>query len=489
MVAIPEQGKLEELPLPRLLLDLYRARFEGSLELRRERMQKTFLFQEGVPVFAESNLASETLGVQLMDQGKLTREDHARVSKHVSEQRCKEGKALLDLGLIEPKTLFLALKDQVRQRIVDCFGWPQGTFRVTPSDGPPREAQPFRADIYALIQEGIATHWAADRVLTDLTPHMQERVARNRRLLRIQDRLLLDDAVQELIDALDGTRTLWRALQSARTPKALAAAWVLDASGALAYGNEAAVPASGGGAEPAIEILLSDTVEAGSGGGAGAAKATVGHSQDNALRAEIESRAARLDELDFYGLLGVASVASTAEIRRAYLDAAKRYHPDALARAGLDGDVRAQAGKVFAAISRAQATLSDPKRRREYDAAAGSDEGDIDAERLAAAETNYRKGEILVKAGNFRGAYEYLKAAVDMWPEEAAYQASLGWTLFKRTPSDPAQARVHLERACALDPQNAQAAVWLSTVLKALGETVASASLAAKAKALDPDVR
>jgi tetratricopeptide (TPR) repeat protein len=489
MVAIPEQGRLEEKPLPRLLLDLHRARFEGSLELKRERMQKTFLFQEGVPVFAESNLASETLGVQLMDQGKLSREDHARVSRHVSEQRCKEGKALLDLGLIEPKALFLALKDQVRQRIVDCFGWPQGSFRVQPSDGPPREAQPFRADIYALIQEGIATHWAADRVLADLAPHMQERVTRNRRLLRIQDRLLQGDDVQALIDALDGTRTLWRALQSARSARALAAAWVLDASGALAYGGEAA-PAGAAAGEADVEILLSGDAGAGAGESVAAeSRAAAAQSQDSALRAEIESRYARLDELDYYGLLGVASDASTAEIRRAYLDAAKRYHPDALARAGLEGEVRAQAGKVFAAISRAQATLADPKRRRAYDDAAGSDESDLDAERLAAAETNYRKGEVLFRAGNFRGAYEYLKAAAELWPEEAAYQGALGWTLFKKTPSDPPQARVHLERACALAPQGAQYAFWLSAVLKALGETVASATLLAKARAIDPDVR
>src|SRR5262245_31034529 len=195
MVAIPEQGRLEETPLPRLLLDLHRARFEGTLELRRDRMEKTFLFQEGVPVFAESNLASETLGVQLMDAGRLTREDHARVTRHVSQHRCKEGKALLDLGLIEPKALFLALKDQVRQRIVDCFGWPQGTFEVKRSEGPPQAAQPFRAEIFALIQEGIETHWAADRVLKYLASRMESRVTRTRKLASLQERLRLDDSV------------------------------------------------------------------------------------------------------------------------------------------------------------------------------------------------------------------------------------------------------------------------------------------------------
>jgi tetratricopeptide (TPR) repeat protein len=485
MVAIPEQGRLEEVPLPRLLLDLHRGRFEGSLLLRRERMEKTFLFQEGVPVFAESNLASETLGVQLMDAGRLSREDHARVSRHVSENRCKEGKALLDLGLLEPKALFLALKDQVRQRIVDCFGWPQGTFQVRPSEGPPQAAQPFRADVYALIQEGIETHWAADRVLGDLGARMESRVTRTRKLASLQDRLRMDDSVQALIDALDGTRTLWRALQAARTPRALAALWVLDAAGALAYGGEAAASV---GAEPTIEILRSDEPAAAA-VAAGPKSDAPQNAQNEALRSEIEERFAHLDELDHYALLGVASNAANKDIRRAYLDAAKRYHPDALARAGLDGEVRAHAGKVFAAISRAHATLADTARRREYDAALGSDESDIDAERLAAAETNYRKGEILVKAGNFRGAVDYLRAAAELWPEEATYQSALGWALFKKTPSEPEQARVHLERACALAPQAAQAAVWLATVLKALGETVAASTLMQKAKQLDPGLR
>jgi tetratricopeptide (TPR) repeat protein len=484
MVAIPEQGRLEELPLPRLLLDLHGARFAGSLELRRDRMEKTFLFQEGVPVFAESNLASETLGVQLMDAGRLSREDHGRVSRHVAEKRCKEGKALLDLGLIEPKALFLALKEQVRQRIVDCFGWPQGTFRVAPSDAPPREAQPFRADVFALIQEGIETHWPPDRVLADLAPRMQSRVARTRRLSRLQERLRMDDSVQALLDALDGTRTLWRALQGARTPRALAAAWLLDAAGALAYGGEAA-PAQ---AAAAIEIVRVEEPAVAESGPAAAGTGPA-LAEDAALKAEIEERFARLDELDHYALLGVASNASSAEVRRAYLDAARRYHPDTLARAGLDGETRAHAGKVFAAISRAQTTLVDPKRRRAYDEALADDESDIDAERLAAAETNYRKGEILLRQGNFRGALEYLRAAAELWPEEATYQAALGWALFKKTPSEAQQARVHLERACALAPQHAQTALWLSTVLKALGETVASATLAAKARSLDPDVR
>ena len=75
MLAVPEHGGLDEIPLPRLLLDLQRTRFGGALALERERVAKRFLFHKGSAVFAESNLASESLGVQLMDAGRLTRED------------------------------------------------------------------------------------------------------------------------------------------------------------------------------------------------------------------------------------------------------------------------------------------------------------------------------------------------------------------------------------------------------------------------------
>jgi hypothetical protein len=304
-----------------------------------------------------------------MDSGRLSRDDHAKVSRHVTQHRCKEGKALLDLGLIEPKTLFLALKDQVRQRVVDCFGWPQGQWKVVPSEGPPREAQPFRADIFALIQEGIETHWAAERVLADLAPHRQSRVTRTRRLSRMQDRLRSDESVEALIDALDGTRTLWRALQTARTPRALAAAWVLHAAAALAYGGDASqVPSP---AEPAIEILLSSRRRPWSRPPPRAPPRARAWLAAGVTRCEARSRAASHASTSSITTRRSASARSDdrADPRCLSTTLRARYHPDALARAGLEGRLRAQAGKVFAAISRAQATLVDAARRRDYDAA------------------------------------------------------------------------------------------------------------------------
>ena len=81
---------------------------------------------------------------------------------------------------------------------------------------------------------------------------------------------------------------------------------------------------------------------------------------------------------------------------------------------------------------------------------------DGDAERIAQAETLYRKGAVLLRQGNFRGALEYLAPAVDLWPDEAVYQSAFGWALFKKTPPEPDAAREHLERALELDPSDAE---------------------------------
>lgn len=63
---------------------------------------------------------------------------------------------------------------------------------------------------------------------------------------------------------------------------------------------------------------------------------------------------------DYYALLGIMRDASQEEIKRAYLDAAQKFHPDKNSAAGET--------EIFLGIQQAYEVLSNPQRRAQYDA-------------------------------------------------------------------------------------------------------------------------
>ena len=72
-----------------------------------------------------------------------------------------------------------------------------------------------------------------------------------------------------------------------------------------------------------------------------------------------------------YDVLGVSPGATAATIRRAYVEQARRHHPDFHTTA--DASVRSAAERDMQQINDAWAVLGDPQRRREYDASLRAD--------------------------------------------------------------------------------------------------------------------
>jgi DnaJ-class molecular chaperone len=81
--------------------------------------------------------------------------------------------------------------------------------------------------------------------------------------------------------------------------------------------------------------------------------------------AEIRALAGLLDELDYYQLLEARREASTSELKQAYYDLSRRYHPDA--NRAQPPDVRASVEQVAKRLTEAWSVLRDSRRRRAYD--------------------------------------------------------------------------------------------------------------------------
>jgi tetratricopeptide (TPR) repeat protein len=158
-----------------------------------------------------------------------------------------------------------------------------------------------------------------------------------------------------------------------------------------------------------------------------------------ARRQAVLTRAEGIDRENYFSMLGVTKDAPEAEIQAAYYALAKTWHPDRLP-AEL-ARVRELASKVFARMSEAFDTLSDPNKRKRYvdvmRGGGGTPEEADKIQQILDAASDFQRGEILWKK-NDPGAEQYILRAYQADPEQADYVALYATLQLSKRPPDAA---------------------------------------------------
>jgi curved DNA-binding protein CbpA len=149
---------------------------------------------------------------------------------------------------------------------------------------------------------------------------------------------------------------------------------------------------------------------------------------------EIRERAATIDDQDLFKMLGLGRDSTPDEARAAFFQLAKKWHPDKL-HVDLE-HVRAELAKVFARLSEAHATLTDPEKRerylRLYDQGGGTPKQQAEVAQLLEASTAYQKGAWFVGKGNFAEAEPFAMRAYELAPKEPDHVALYCWLLAQK---------------------------------------------------------
>lgn len=207
------RSDLQQTPLPEVLFTVWHHKVPGVIECSRNGINKTLFVDEGRLIFATSSAIEDSLGDRLLRSGRITPEQYREsVRRLVREGNKRQGAILVELGALEPRDLFVEVREQVRSIVWSLFDWEDGEVVFTP--GRERHREFIRLDIplLAALTEGVMRIGDARRLVARLGTRttVYERVAG-----AALDAADLDARLGELLAAVDGKKTL---VELAATP-------------------------------------------------------------------------------------------------------------------------------------------------------------------------------------------------------------------------------------------------------------------------------
>ncbi len=122
---------------------------------------------------------------------------------------------------------------------------------------------------------------------------------------------------------------------------------------------------------------------------------------------EIVALARIIEELDYYQLLHLERDANAGQVKRAYHETSRSFHPDA--NRNLEGETRDAAKRIAMRVCEAYAVLRDPRRRQAYDRHLES--GDAVRIQLAEAEAEAGRQDSEERGGRTPQGRQFFKLA------------------------------------------------------------------------------
>lgn len=200
------RGDLGQMPIPEVLMTIHRYRVPGVVACERDGQTKKIFIDDGNIIFATSTTIADSLGDRLLAQEKISIDQYREsVRRLVKEGGKRQGAILVEMGALQPKDLFVAVREQVEAIVWSLFDWESGTVTFEPG----RERQ----------QEFIKLSIPTPRAVIDGVMHVADAkrlVARIGTKATLLERVTttgpeipLQPAEQQLLDAVDGKKTLF----------------------------------------------------------------------------------------------------------------------------------------------------------------------------------------------------------------------------------------------------------------------------------------
>lgn len=152
------RGDLSQIPLPEVLFTVWRYKVPGAIDCHQGNLCKTLFVDDGRIVFSTSTDLTDSLGARLLSAGKINQQQYDEsVARLADGGGRRQGRILVDMNAIEPKDLFVEVREQVREIVWSLFAWQSGEFVFSPGRERHREFIRLDFPILDAISEGVTS--------------------------------------------------------------------------------------------------------------------------------------------------------------------------------------------------------------------------------------------------------------------------------------------------------------------------------------------
>ena len=468
------EGQLSERPLAELIREIIDADLSGAIRLSNGLAKIIVYFEKGRFLFATSNLRAHRLREVITRQVAIERQIDEFPALLSDEEL---GAALVDQNAISAEQLQEIRVAQVSDVLRVALLWTEGHWSF---DRRVRVANDLRVSL------------DVERLLLESARHLpvaftQTRVgvgAAKYAVMKMSDGTILSKTEEYILarvaHAGNEVSSADLASKGLREDDSVRAIYALCVGGFLRASDYRNILSDTVKAAPKIEAVPPPEKT----------KAPDENSEISALFTRLYSAKTHYDVLD------VGRAASANEIKNAYHDLARRFHPDRFHQS----DLRARVESAFARIGRAYETLSDEKRRHDYDKSLTSkrapkpppasaprstpSESQNDSD-TARAESSFQLGNDALQRNQNEEAIRHLAEAAMLGPRVARYRAYYGLALM-RDPSAKRTAENELQAALKIEPNNATFRVMLAEFYQQIGLRKRAENEATRALSVDP---
>ncbi|MGD1010061.1 MAG: DnaJ domain-containing protein [Candidatus Aminicenantales bacterium] len=422
------------------LRDIFFNKRTGRLVYKRGDVQKYFFFQKGTLIQVKTNVAEERLGEVLYKLERISKDAHSTMDQYV-EPNQSIGEVLRSRGVISEQDLSDALTYQLRETALNVFPYFDAEITFQERDDSTTQTEESKISIPFIIEYGIRR--------MQPNPNLKEFLARQVLFLKRKSfAYLLTVEEKEILDRITGADPAEAILRTLTSPpdffwKSLYLFYCLDL----------------------VDVKKEEEGQAAK--SAGAAETASGGTKMTPEIADVLAFREAAAQKSFYQILGVGKTASEEEIKKAYFQMARRFHPDRFERKAA-AEYKNQIDEVFDRITNAYRVLSNKDKRKDYDSGIATGAQEEGQDSVKKAEIKFRQGKTLFGTDRFDDAVSYLEEAVRLRQDKADYYLLLAMAESK-IPSYLRKAESDFLKAISLEPWNPEAYVGLGVLYRAEG--------------------